>query len=58
MEMIQVKWEYIRKFCPTIEEMNNLGQDRWELVDVMRQPPLETVAWYLFKRPILENKQE
>ena len=56
MEIIQVKWEYIRKFCPSIEEMNNLGQDRWELVDVMHQPPLETVAWYLFKRPILENK--
>ena len=53
------KWEYFQKQGVTIAEMNELGEDEWELVSVASDVAGESYSsgyvytrlWYTFKRP-------
>jgi len=45
------KWEYLKVKSPTTAQMNELGQEGWELVAVTFNAPGSAVSFY-FKRPL------
>lgn len=45
-----MKWEYKMTSMESVEEMNALGQEEWELVCVSDKH-------LMFKRPIIETKE-
>jgi hypothetical protein len=47
--MALTKWEYLQLMSPTIEKMNELGDDGWELVLTAVNDSLTRV--HTFKRP-------
>jgi hypothetical protein len=48
--MALTKWEYLQLMSPTIEKMNELGEDGWELVLTAINAE-EMTRIHTFKRP-------
>jgi hypothetical protein len=47
------KWEYQGQDENTsIDDMNELGREGWELVSFSRNLDFKTAAFYIFKRPL------
>lgn len=50
VKIIQIKWEYRAEANLTIDGINLLGQDEWELINIL--PGVKGGTLSLFKRPI------
>jgi hypothetical protein len=52
--MLVPRWEYRRESDLTIEELNEIGQEGWELAGYAAASDSPVRVFYVFKRPIYD----